>query len=128
MENSRLCGQLPVIIEGDSETGDSWEEVAEEVDDVVVVDAEVTRRSHSVDANTRGNPDPVILSDGNMILDLMFYQGLQLFGDFVPYQELQEELEGIDGVVTCGLVCVSKKSNVEVYRVDDVGMDLVEVL
>ena len=43
---ARLGGQLPVIIQGDEI---EWEEIAEEVDDLFVTDAEITRRSHQED-------------------------------------------------------------------------------
>lgn len=105
----RLGGRLPVVIEGDEV---EWEEIAEEIDDLFVTDAEITRRSHCEDANTRGMPDPVIFEarDGTptMILDLAFYEGLQLMGDEASYAAVQRELESTPGVVATGLVGVEQ--------------------
>jgi len=108
-EAGRLGGRLPVVIEGDEI---EWEEIAEEVDDLFVTDAEITRRSNREDANTRGMPDPVIGEtwDGTptMILDLAFYAGLQLMGEEAPYAAVQQALESTPGVVATGLVGVEQ--------------------
>jgi ribose 5-phosphate isomerase len=126
-DNGRLRGQLPVIIKGDGEGEGSWEEIAEEVDDLFVVDAEMTRRSHSAEANTRGYPDPVVTPDGNMILDILFYDGFRLFGEAVDYRTIEEEVESIEGVEACGLVGVRGDCSVTVYRLHATGVDEFEV-
>ena len=39
-----------------------------------------------------------------MVLDIQFYDGLKLFSEDATYNEIQDEIEGIDGVVAHGLV------------------------
>lgn len=114
--STRLSGQLPILIEGDEL---EWEEYAEEIDDVFLGDGEITRRSNNEDANTRGMPDPVITSDGHMILDVAFYNDLRLFGESVPYLDLVRTIEGIDGVICTGLVhCSSQcKKSITVHQI-----------
>ena len=123
-EVGRLGGRLPVVIEGDEV---EWEEIAEEVDDLFVTDAEITRRSNRDDANTRGMPDPVIgeTLDGTptMILDLAYYAGLQLMGEEVPYAAIQQELESTPGVVASGLFGV-EQSRAIVFRWREDDMDM----
>jgi ribose 5-phosphate isomerase len=74
-------------------------------------DAEVMRRSHSAEANTRGYPDPVITKDGYMILDLFFYSDFKLFGESVDYETFESTLIKIPGVVSSGLVAVPTSAN-----------------
>lgn len=114
----RLGGRLPVVIDGDEF---EWEEIAEEVDDLLVTDAEITRRSHREEANTRGIPDPVVgktqYGTPTMILDCSFYEGgLRLMGEKVHYGLLKNELENIPGVVATGLFGV-EKDRATVYRI-----------
>lgn len=116
--SSRLSGQLPIFIEGDEV---EWEEYAEEIDDIFLGDGEVTRRSNSEDANTRGMPDPVITSDGNMILDVAFYKDLRLFGESVPYTDIIRAIEMVDGVVCTGLIRCSAATQ-EILVVHQVNM------
>jgi len=119
----RLGGQLPVAIEGDEL---EWEEIAEEVDDLLVTDAEITRRSNREEANTRGMPDPVIgkTRDGasTMLLDVAFYDGLRLMGEEIPYETLRREIEIIPGVVAAGLFNVDK-GRATVHRLLDLKAD-----
>ena len=114
--STRLSGQLPILIEGDEL---EWEEYAEEIDDIFLGDGEITRRSNSEDANTRGMPDPVITSDGNMILDVAFYKDLRLYGQSVPYSDIARAVEGVDGVVVTGLVqCQTQdKESITVHQI-----------
>lgn len=114
--STRLSGQLPILIEGDEL---EWEEYAEGIDDIFLGDGEITRRSNSEDANTRGMPDPVITSDGNMILDVAFYKDLRLYGQSVPYSDIARAVEGVDGVVVTGLVqCQSRdKESITVHQI-----------
>lgn len=114
--STRLSGQLPILIEGDEL---EWEECAEEVDDMFLGDGEITRRSNNEEANCRGMPDPVITSDGDMILDVAFYKDLRLYGESVPYRDITRAIEGIEGVVVSGLVqCSSKyKDSITIYQV-----------
>lgn len=81
------------------------------VDDTFLGDAEVMRRSHSAEANTRGYPDPVITKEGNMILDLFFYEDFKLFGESVDYDTFQSTLMKIPGVVSSGVVAVPTSAN-----------------
>ena len=98
---SRLKGNLPVVIEADEL---SWEETGEALDDIFLGDAEVRRRSSNYEADPRGGNNPVVTSDGHMVLDIQFYDGLKLFSEDATYNEIQDEIEGIDGVVAHGLV------------------------
>ena len=122
LEDGRLRGTLPVMIDGDEL---EWEEVAEEVDDLFVTDAEITRRSNQEAANTRGFPDPVIVenADGSssMTLDVAFFEEFKLFGQESAYREIENEVEGIEGVLAAGLVGVSRDRRVVVWRVADAG-------
>lgn len=61
------------------------------------------RRSFDPDAGPRGGDYPVITKDGNMILDIAFYEGLKLFGEKVPSSRIVEEIEAVPGVVAHGL-------------------------
>lgn len=73
----RLCASLPVAIDADR-----WEEVAEELDDIFLGDAEVWRRPAEGTANPRGGHNPYVSPDGDhAIVDLRFYEGLKLFGE-----------------------------------------------
>ena len=97
----RLNGQLPILINGNLET---WEETAEEIDDIFLGDAEIKRRSYSITANPRGGELPVVTDDGDMILDVDFYGSLKLFGDEAAYEEIAATIESVQGVITHGLV------------------------
>lgn len=123
ISSTRLSGQLPILIEGDDL---EWEECAEEVDDMFLGDGEITRRSNNEEANCRGMPDPVITSDGNMILDVAFYNDLRLYGESVPYRDITRAIEGIEGVVVSGLVhCSSRyKDSIIVHQVHGDDMKL----
>lgn len=97
----RLKGQVPIVIQGDLDT---WEETAEEIDDIFLGDAEVKRRSYSATANPRGGEHPVVTHEGHMILDVDFYGPLKLFGEEVPYEDIAATIESVPGVITHGLV------------------------
>ena len=65
----QLGGDLPVVIEG----GDAWEDVAEEVDDCVLGDAEIWRRpadGSQGPADPRALGNPYVTEDGENILDV----------------------------------------------------------
>lgn len=96
-----LDGELPVIIEGDETT---WEETAEELDDLFLGDAEVRRRSFLPDAGPRGGDAPVVTPEGHYVLDIQFYEGLKLYGEDAEYREIAAEIEKVPGVVTHGLI------------------------
>jgi ribose 5-phosphate isomerase A len=97
----RLGGSIPVLIEADE---DIWEDIAEDLDDIFIGDAEIRRRSVNPDAGPRGGNSPVITADGNMVLDIQFLEGLKLFGKDETYDKIVTEIEGVDGVLEHGLV------------------------
>ena len=105
-----LGGVVPVAIV----SGVEWEEVAEELDDVFLGDAEVWRRGAELDANPRGGKQPYVSPDGaHTIVDIKFEDpigkkrwkdGLLLFGEpATPYQ-IAAELNGTEGVLAHGIV------------------------
>eukprot|EP00200_Dunaliella_tertiolecta_P014950 CAMPEP_0202411452 /NCGR_PEP_ID=MMETSP1128-20130828/21980_1 /ASSEMBLY_ACC=CAM_ASM_000463 /TAXON_ID=3047 /ORGANISM="Dunaliella tertiolecta, Strain CCMP1320" /LENGTH=269 /DNA_ID=CAMNT_0049017169 /DNA_START=45 /DNA_END=854 /DNA_ORIENTATION=+ len=97
----RLRGPLPVLIEDET-----WEETAEEVDDLVVGDAEVSRRPLSGMSNPdfRGGGHPYISDEGHNIIDIAYDPDIRLFGEAVPYSQVLENICGIPGVVLTGLL------------------------
>ncbi len=96
----RLRGAVPVLIEA----GDEWEDIAEELDDIFIGDAELRRRSTDANANPRGGNSPVITPDGHNIVDIQFSETVRLFGEEVGYEAIAAEIESVPGVVTHGLV------------------------
>jgi ribose 5-phosphate isomerase A len=97
----RLGGSFPILIDADEEV---WEDIAEELDDIFIGDAEIRRRSINPDAGPRGGNSPVITTDGNMVLDVQFIDGLKLFGEDESYDKIIAEIESVDGVLEHGLV------------------------
>jgi ribose 5-phosphate isomerase A len=99
----RLGGKVPVAIDADPDT---WEETAEELDDIFLGDAELWRRSFNESANPRGGDNPVVTAEGHMLIDIQFYpdKGIQLFGETADYHEVAHEIESVPGVVAHGLV------------------------
>ena len=106
-----LGGVVPVAIVSGV---DEWEEVAEELDDVFLGDAEVWRRGAELDANPRGGKQPYVSPDGaHTIVDIKFEDpigkkrwkdGFLLFGEpATPYQ-IAAELNSTEGVLTHGIV------------------------
>lgn len=98
------CGRsfpLQVLIHGDTE---AWEETAEILDDIFLGDAELRRRSFDPNANPRGGTTPVVTGEGDMLIDIQFYEELKLFGEQEPYETIVEEIELTEGVVSHGLI------------------------
>eukprot|EP00740_Mantoniella_antarctica_P017636 CAMPEP_0181370520 /NCGR_PEP_ID=MMETSP1106-20121128/13472_1 /TAXON_ID=81844 /ORGANISM="Mantoniella antarctica, Strain SL-175" /LENGTH=333 /DNA_ID=CAMNT_0023487323 /DNA_START=59 /DNA_END=1060 /DNA_ORIENTATION=+ len=104
-----LGGTVPVAIV----SGTEWEEVAEELDDTFLGDAEVWRRGAG-DANPRGGAQPYVSLDGeHTIVDLKFEDpteltrwesGMLLFGEEATPYQIAEVLEGTEGVLAHGIV------------------------
>ncbi|KAF6254707.1 ribose-5 phosphate isomerase-related protein [Scenedesmus sp. NREL 46B-D3] len=95
----QLCASLPVFIDGSQ-----WEEPAEALDDLFLGDAEIWRRPASGVANPRGGDNPYMSPDGHNIVDVRFYEGMKLFGEDAKYDQIAQEIEQIEGVVTHGLL------------------------
>ena len=98
----QLGGELPVVIEG----GEAWEDVAEEVDDCVIGDAEIWRRpadgSQPNDPRAVGNP--YVTEDGENILDIKWYEnGLAVDGEPAEYQDVFNLIRAVPGVTAIGL-------------------------
>lgn len=92
---------MQVLIQGDKE---AWEDTAEVLDDIFLGDAEIRRRSFDASADPRGGDAPVITSEGNMLIDIQFYEDIRLFGEPEPYEKVVEEIELTEGVIAHGLV------------------------
>jgi ribose 5-phosphate isomerase A len=99
---ARLGGSVPVLVAG----GDAaWEDVAEELDDAFLGDAELWRRGLEPGAGPRGGDLPYVDAGGRSILDLRFPEdGLRLLGEPAPYAAIAAEIEGVAGVAAHGLV------------------------
>ncbi|KAL6765875.1 ribose-5 phosphate isomerase-related protein [Haematococcus lacustris] len=96
----RLTGPLPVLIEAEG-----WEETAEALDDIVIGDAEVWRRSApGTVPDPRGGDCPHVTAEGHNLLDLRYDGGLRLYGEEEPYHQLEDELLSVPGVVATGLL------------------------
>eukprot|EP00197_Chlamydomonas_leiostraca_P002409 CAMPEP_0202859272 /NCGR_PEP_ID=MMETSP1391-20130828/1462_1 /ASSEMBLY_ACC=CAM_ASM_000867 /TAXON_ID=1034604 /ORGANISM="Chlamydomonas leiostraca, Strain SAG 11-49" /LENGTH=301 /DNA_ID=CAMNT_0049538295 /DNA_START=28 /DNA_END=931 /DNA_ORIENTATION=+ len=97
----QLGGVLPVLIESEG-----WEECAEEVDDLVIGDAEVWRRAvpGTPNPNPRGGDNPYTSPEGHHLLDLKFEGGFKLFGEDTEYAALEDALLDIEGVVATGML------------------------
>eukprot|EP00983_Pelagomonas_calceolata_P027482 862997-Pelagomonas_calceolata.AAC.3 len=90
----------------ESEANYGANETAEEVDDLVVGDAEVSRRPLSGMSNPdfRGGGHPYISDEGHNIIDIAYDPDIRLFGEAVPYSQVLENICGIPGVVLTGLL------------------------
>ncbi|KAL4423624.1 hypothetical protein ABPG77_009211 [Micractinium sp. CCAP 211/92] len=94
----RLGGSLPVALEEET-----WEETAEELDDIFLGDAELWRRSNQEGAGPRGGDSPYVSPEGHTIIDIRFYEGMKLFGEDADYGSIAREIESV-GVVAHGLM------------------------
>ena len=143
----RLTGDVPVAVElGGLEAEDDgseggardWEEAAEELDDEFLGDASlgVWRRPSSSGfprTHPRGgdNPHAEVTLDkggGTTLLDVRFGEGspLSLLGDAeAKYEDVLATIEGVEGVVGCGLFCRDVAGVVVVAGGDDGSSPLV---
>ena len=136
----RLTGDLPVAVElglgqleadgGDDEGARDWEEAAEELDDEFLGDASlgVWRRPSASGfprTHPRGGDNPhaeVTVEGGTTLLDVRFGEDspLSLLGDAeARYEDLLMTIEGVEGVVGCGLFCRDVAGVVVVAGGDD---------
>ena len=123
-----LGGKVPVAMR--YEDKDLFEELAEELDDVFLGDAEVWRRGAELDANPRGGKNPYVSPDGNYtIIDLVFNDPLEkppkrwrdgfvLFGKKASASKIAAELFSVDGVAAHGLVLGADVAYVGETRAD----------
>ena len=123
-----LGGKVPVAMR--YEDKDLFEELAEELDDVFLGDAEVWRRGAELDANPRGGKNPYVSPDGNYtIIDLVFNDPLEkppkrwrdgfvLFGKKASASKIAAELLSVDGVAAHGLVLGADVAYVGETRAD----------
>ncbi|CAK9874775.1 unnamed protein product [Sphagnum jensenii] len=97
IEESKFVGQLkdavPVLIEQED-----WLDVAEEIDDLFLGDAEVWRRPSHGEAGPMGGDFPLVTAEGHFVLDVIFTTPI------ANAVEVAQSLEAISGVVTHGLV------------------------
>ena len=125
---SPLGGKVPVAMRyHDKET---FEEDAEELDDVFLGDAEVWRRGAELDANPRGGKNPYVSPDGKYtIIDLVFNDPLEkpparwrdgfvLFGKKASASKIAAELSSVDGVAAHGIVLGADVAYVGETRAD----------
>lgn len=124
----RLCGNLPVLV-----SGGTWEDTAEALDDLVVGDAEIWRRSNSPTSSARADDDPYQNENGDNLLDIRFRVPLKdpqedetfkLHGEENPYEGLEAAISDVDGVLSHGLllgvtfaIVVSDKGPLSLSRV-----------
>lgn len=123
-----LGGKVPVAMR--YEDKETFEELAEELDDVFLGDAEVWRRGAELDANPRGGKNPYVSPDGNYtIIDLVFNDPLEkppkrwrdgfvLFGKKASASKIAAELFSVDGVAAHGLVLGADVAYVGETRAD----------
>jgi ribose 5-phosphate isomerase A len=123
-----LGGKVPVAMR--YEDKESFEELAEELDDVFLGDAEVWRRGAELDANPRGGKNPYVSPDGKYtIIDLVFNDPLEkppkrwrdgfvLFGKKASASKIAAELLSVDGVAAHGLVLGADVAYVGETRAD----------
>ena len=130
----RLTGDVPVAVELEQMpdgSGRDWEEAAEELDDEFLGDASlgVWRRPSASGlprTHPRGGDNPhaeVTIEGGTTLLDVRFGEGgspLALLGDAeAAYEDVLATIEGVDGVVGCGLFCRGVAGVVVVAGGDD---------
>lgn len=89
----RLEGAVPVLIQQEN-----WLDVAEEIDDMFLGDAEVWRRPSSGEAGPLGGDNPLVSPEGHFVLDVIFTTPI------TNAAEMVENLESIPGVMGHGLV------------------------
>jgi hypothetical protein len=123
-----LGGKVPVAMR--YEDKETFEELAEELDDVFLGDAEVWRRGAELDANPRGGKNPYVSPDGKYtIIDLVFNDPLEkppkrwrdgfvLFGKKASASKIAAELFSVDGVAAHGLVLGADVAYVGETRAD----------
>jgi ribose 5-phosphate isomerase A len=123
-----LGGKVPVAMR--YEDKETFEELAEELDDVFLGDAEVWRRGAELDANPRGGKNPYVSPDGKYtIIDLVFNDPLEkppkrwrdgfvLFGKKASASKIAAELLSVDGVAAHGLVLGADVAYVGETRAD----------
>ncbi|KAG0578008.1 hypothetical protein KC19_5G198000 [Ceratodon purpureus] len=89
----KLEGAVPVLIQQEN-----WLEVAEEIDDMFLGDAEVWRRPSFGEAGPLGGDNPLVSPEGHFVLDVIFTTPI------ANAAEMVENLESIPGVMGHGLV------------------------
>jgi len=93
-------GSVPICMEAES-----WEEIAEEIDDIFLGDASLWRRSLTESLTEPfGGAHPYCSADGLTIVDLSFDDGYKIDGEPVSPAEVAAALESVPGVVAHGLV------------------------
>eukprot|EP00793_Prasinoderma_coloniale_P003950 PRCOL_00006791-RA len=98
---SPLRGSVPVEV-----AASEWEEVAEELDDLFIGDAEVWRRSVRGLTDPRGGSEPYVTPRGNYVLDLLFEERGGEGPGTLPCHNVDaivRDIESVPGVVAHGL-------------------------
>lgn len=93
-----LDGCVPILVDADE-----WEEVAESLDDIFLGDAALWRRPMSGTADPFGGDRPYVSAEGFTIIDLVFEDGLRIFGERASAAEICAAIEGVPGVLAHGL-------------------------
>ncbi|KAJ8763844.1 hypothetical protein K2173_003626 [Erythroxylum novogranatense] len=109
-----LDGSIPVLIQSLN-----WMEIAEEIDDLFLGDAEVWRRPYTGQAGPTGGDFPVVTREGHNILDVIFTSPIQSLA------EVAESLAKVKGVVDHGVVF---KSPCTAVIVSESGLSIVDNL
>ncbi|EFJ44721.1 hypothetical protein VOLCADRAFT_95072 [Volvox carteri f. nagariensis] len=115
---------LVLLVE--SSRADSWEEHAEQLDDIFLGDAELWRRSFAGQPeNPRGGDHPYVSPQGYTIVDVRFYEGLKLYGENEPYDKIADEVQQVAGVAGHGLL-IRRAAAAVIARPGDEGPQVVE--
>eukprot|EP00271_Cylindrocystis_brebissonii_P006735 TRINITY_DN1951_c0_g1_i1.p1 TRINITY_DN1951_c0_g1~~TRINITY_DN1951_c0_g1_i1.p1 ORF type:complete len:350 (+),score=43.35 TRINITY_DN1951_c0_g1_i1:228-1277(+) len=88
----KLTGAIPILIRSEE-----WLDIAEEIDDTFLGEAEVWRRPATGTAGPMGGDFPLVTPEGHFIVDLIFNEPIE------DASELASLLESIPGVVAHGL-------------------------
>ncbi|XP_050223534.1 probable ribose-5-phosphate isomerase 4, chloroplastic [Mercurialis annua] len=92
---SGLDGSIPVLIQSLG-----WMEIAEQIDDLFIGDAEVWRRSSIGQlAGPLGGDFPLVTGEGYNVLDVIFTSPIKSLA------EVAESLDKVEGVVDHGIIC-----------------------
>ncbi|GMY38182.1 probable ribose-5-phosphate isomerase 4, chloroplastic [Fagus crenata] len=89
-----LDGSVPVLVQSLN-----WMEIAEEIDDLFLGDAEVWRRSSIGQADPLGGDFPLVTREGHNVLDVIFTSPI------LSLAEVAKSLDKVDGIVDHGIIC-----------------------
>ncbi|CAI5495238.1 unnamed protein product [Closterium sp. Naga37s-1] len=92
-EEGLIDGEVPVEIEQDH-----WLDIAEEIDDLFLGDAEVWRRPTSGTAGPLGGEFPLVTENGHFVLDVIFTTPI------ADMRDVARQIESVPGVAAHGIL------------------------